>query len=537
MIPVIPRPQKAIEKPGVLLLPEIAGVSAEKKLEKELTFFLETVGVFAPSKNGIIHLVSMREERKEAYRLIVTEKEIVIEAGDSAGLFYAAQTLRQILFSCEKKDGAFLVPCCEIEDSPRYAYRSIELDEARHFFGMDAVKQLLDLMAQYKINVFHWHLTDDQGWRVEIKKYPLLTEIGSKRRDSTVGGWNRLAFEGKPHSGYYTQEQIREIVSYAAKRHIMIVPEIDMPAHFAAAFASYPYLACREIPCEVQWHFGGRTPLLAGLRHWNRSACIGKDSTFTFIFDVLEELFSLFPAPYFHIGGDEAPKDEWKKCPHCQKRMRQEHLDSVEELQGYFDNRVNAFAKQHGKRLIVWNEALAAKGLDSSVIGQYWTVEWDKNVEPYLQKGGDLIVCKHQACYFDMCYGQYPLWNTYCFDPTARLVPKKYDRQILGVEGLLWTEWVSTAEKLQMQLFPRMLALAEIAWTLPQNKDFSDFVARMHENEKLLDALGVNYAEDPIAMPRGYQHRKKLINRWYYKEQDWELRKNRELKVRKKKQS
>lgn len=535
MIAIIPQPLSLEEKEGFYAVSKTTGVAADAAMQAHIALFCGITGCFAETGETAVHLSYQKDFAKEEYALTISPQGIQVQAGSEAGVLYAAETLRQILHGREEKDGRWLLPCCEIHDKPRYAYRSIHLDEARHFFGEKTVKRLLDLLALYKINVFHWHLTDDQGWRIEIKKYPRLTEVGAYRKDSTVGGWNRLAFEGKPHGGFYTQEQIRDIVAYAAARNIMIVPEIDMPAHFAAAFAAYPYLACREIDCEVQWHFGGRTPALAGMRDWNRSACIGKESTFTFVFDVLEEVFDLFPAPYFHIGGDEAPKGEWTKCPHCQKRMAENHLDSVEELQGYFNNLVNEFAKAHSKRLIVWNEALAAQRLDTSIVGQYWTVEWDDNVNQYLEKGGDLIVCKHQACYFDMCYGQYPLWNTYCFEPTKRLVPARFADQILGVEGLLWTEWVSTVEKMDMQYFPRLPALAELAWSMPENKDFEDFLNRMHENEKLLDALGVNYAEDEIALPRGYQHRQKLMHRWYFQEQDWELRKNRELKQQKNK--
>lgn len=535
MIPLIPKPVEMIEKDTFSHLRKNGGVFFDSHFEKSRQFFFEFFPFLEEKEGDSVQISFDASLAREAYRLKIENHQVKLSASDGAGLFYGFESLRQIIFFSKKENDSLLLPDCAVFDRPRYGFRSMHLDEARHFFGMKTVKRLLDFMALYKLNTFHWHLTDDQGWRIEIKKYPRLTEIGAYRRDSAIGGWKQFQLEGKPHGGYYTQEEIREIVDYAAKRHIQIIPEIDMPAHFTAAFAAYPHLACREIPVEVAWHFGGKTPKLAGIPDWNRSACIGKESTFDFVFDCLEKIFDLFPAPYFHIGGDEAPKQEWEKCSYCQKRMKENHLATTEDLQGYFNNRVNEFAKKHGKKLIVWNEALAAKGLDHSVIGQYWTPKWDENVNPYLAKGGQLIVCKHQACYFDMPYAQYPLWNTYQFDPVKHLIPKKYENQILGIEGLLWTEWVSTQEKMDMQIFPRLLALAEISWTEPEKKNFRDFLARLSLQERLLDDLGVNYAEKEIALPRSYFQREKGIHRWYFREQDAELRKNNQIKAQKKK--
>lgn len=534
MLSVIPKPFEVKEKGSRTVLPLNGGVSFDGCFAACRPLFFSFLPCFEEREGNAVRVSEDSSLPREAYRLSIAAHRATVSASDQAGALYAMQTLRQLVFDAERTPEGVLLPEVDIYDRPRYGYRSLHLDESRHFFGKETVKRLLDLMVLYKLNVFHWHLTDDQGWRIEIKSYPRLTEVGSVRRDSAVGGWRQYRLEGKPHSGYYTQEDIREIVAYAARLGIMIVPEIDMPAHFTAAFAAYPHLACREIPCEVAWHFGGKTPALAGIPDWNRSACIGKESTFSFVFSVLEEVFALFPAPYFHIGGDEAPKDEWVKCPHCQKRMEENHLSGVEELQGYFNNRVNEFARAHGKQLIVWNEALAAQGLDTSIIGQYWTPEWDGNIQKYLQKGGKLIVCKHQACYFDMSYAQYPLWNTYQFDPVKHLIPKEYADQLLGVEGLLWTEWVSDTEKMDMHLFPRVPALAEIAWTEPEKKNFREFMTRVHRTEKLLDALGVNYAEDAIALPRSLTRRGKIMHDWFFRDQDQELRENRKLKARKK---
>lgn len=335
---------------------------------------------------------------------------------------------------------------------------------------------------------------------------------------------------GEAHEGYYTQDDIREIVEYARRLNITIIPEIDMPAHFAAAMASYNYLACREIPCEVHWFFGGAVPNSMGWKDWNRSACAGKESTYQFIFDVIDEVCELFPAPYFHIGGDEAPKDEWKNCPHCQKRMQDNNLKDVEELQGYFNNRVCEYLKSKGKRLIVWNEALCADNLDVSTIGQYWTSQKDKNVRKHLENGGEMIISKHQAFYFDMCYSQYPLKNTYKFEPTKNMIPEKYIDKVLGLEGELWTEWVENREKIDVQLFPRVLALSEVCWTTDTKKDFSEFLRRLNYHKKILSKLGVNYAEDEVSMPKGYFKRKKEMAIWYKSNQHRDVEKNRLIK-------
>ena len=393
------------------------------------------------------------------------------------------------------------------------------------------VQRLLDMLFMMKLNVFHWHLTDDQGWRIEIKKYPRLTEIGSKRTCTQVDGWHTSHMVNEPHEGFYTQEDIREIVAYANARGIMVVPEIDMPAHFAAAQAAYPWLACRELEREVPGYFGGRVPTLHGVMDWNRSACLGKESTFQFIFDVIDEVCELFDAPYFHIGGDEAPKDEWKKCPHCQAKMKEMHLNDVEELQGWFNNRVLEYVKQKGKRLIGWNEILAAGNLDPSVIGQYWTPKRDKNVERHIARGGDVILSNHRSFYFDMTYGQYPLSYTYDFDPGRyHILPRSYDH-VLGVEAEVWTEWIDKRPKLDLNVYPRMQALAEVAWSAEERKKYADFKERLEAFKPTLDALGIGYAVTSVAEPGTFQ-RQKPRRLFYCGDTHYELKLNEERKAK-----
>ncbi|MGN1201953.1 MAG: beta-N-acetylhexosaminidase, partial [Eubacterium sp.] len=436
----------------------------------------------------------------ECYTLDVAQDAITITAADETGAYYALQSLRQI---SRYELGKRKVPCCKITDRPNYKWRGLQLDESRHFFGKEEVKRYLDLMFMMKLNVFHWHLTDDQGWRIEIKKYPRLTEIGSVRKYTQINGWHSLNTVDGEYGGFYTQEDIKEIVSYASQRGIMIVPEIDFPAHCAAAIAAYPWLACRELEREVPGYFGGLIPeLKLGIKDWNRTICAGKEKTMEFVFDVIDEICQLFPAPYFHIGGDEAPKDEWKKCPHCQKVIKDNNLKDEEDLQGWFNNRILEHLKAKGKCLIGWNEILQAGNLDKSVIVQYWTPKRDKNAENHANSGGSIIMSNHKSFYFDMTYGQYPLKNTYDYSPVNFGINEDNIKNVLGVEGEVWTEWIDGREKLDLQIAPRMQALAEVAWSAPENRNWNDFKARLDNFKVYYKLLGVNYAVDAVSMPK-----------------------------------
>ncbi|MBQ6874231.1 MAG: beta-N-acetylhexosaminidase [Clostridia bacterium] len=538
MTGLIPKPLKMTEKGGYSEFGKNSKIYWDEALRKGADFLArEILGaeiIDFSSEDANIRVVTDKTVAQEGYAVECADGKLIVKASSFTGVFYAVQTLRQLVFfTPQTKADRIRIPNVKIEDRPRFAHRGLLFDEARYFFGKQNIKRILDLMAMYKLNVLHWHLTDDTGWRVEIKKYPLLTEIGSKRKDSSVGGWRNGKLMGKHHEGFYTQEDIREIVAYAQERGIMIIPEIDMPAHFAAAMAGYNYLGCREIPCEVHWFFGGNIPIDMGWKDWNRSACPGKETTYEFIFGVIDEIVELFPAPYFHIGGDEAPKDEWKKCPECQKKMKENNLKDVEDLQGYFNNRIAEYLESKNKRLIVWNEALSAGNLSKNVVGQYWTPTYDKNVKKHTKNGGQVIISKHQAFYFDMGYNQYPLKNTYKFEPVGKMIDKKQEDSILGLEGALWTEWISDMEKAEMQLFPRLQALAEVAWIPKGKRSFTDFLERLHRNNEILDTLKVNYAEDSVSMPKGLLKRKKELKLWYDADQHREVRLNREEKGKK----
>ena len=532
---LIPKPTEYTEGNGVFTVDESSTVNAGDfpKAASVLSGLIEKCALTGEKAQTEIVFAKDASLKAESYKIVSEDKTVTVFASGEAGAFYAVQTLR-ILLEADLNNNAekLSMPLVTIFDEPRYAYRGLMIDESRHFFGKDYMKKTIDIMALHKLNILHWHLTDDQGWRIEIKAFPLLTEIGSVRKDSNIHGWKSTDLEGKPHSGFYTQEDIKEIVAYAQDRHIEIIPEIDMPAHFDAAFAAYPYLACREVKIEVPWFFGNKIPSTEHLDGYNRSACMGKESTFDFIFKVIDEVSELFPAPYFHIGGDEAPKTEWKKCPLCQKVIKDNNLKDEEGLQGYFNNRIAEYLEKKGKRLICWNEALKAQNLDKSVIAQYWTYYKDKNVAKALKNGRNVIVSKHDALYFDMCYNQYTLLDTYNFNPTAKVVDKKYKDLIVGVEGAVWTEWISTEHKLEFQLYPRMEALSEVAWSENTAKNEKDFMTRVDAFHKILDKYEINYALDAIANPTGALKRSREKKLWFDGVQDKELMLNEEMKKR-----
>lgn len=495
MLQLIPLAYYAQEKSGVFAIDEQLKVNSDFDLE---LLKLEK------AQDGKLVIKKDSSLDKEEYKLEVTPDLISIKASSEAGAYYALQTLRQIgKFELGSKE----IPCCIINDKPRFSWRGVQLDESRHFFGKEYVKKMLDMMFMLKLNVFHWHLTDDQGWRIEIKKYPLLTEIGSKRAYTQIHGWGSTDIINEEYSGFYTQDDIEEIVDYAAKRGIMVVPEIDFPAHCAAAIAAYPWLACREINRDVPGYFGGAIPQRK-LRQW--SICPGKDKTVDFVKNVIDEVCSLFPAPYFHIGGDEAPKSEWKKCPCCQKRIKDNNLKDEEDLQGWLNNEILALVKSKGKRLIGWNEVLKAKSLDKSVICQYWTPKKDSRARDWANNGNSVILSNHQSFYFDMTYAQYSLKNTYNYNYKNFGIKPESEKNILGIEAENWTEWTDCPEKLEVFMYPRTQALAEVAWSPESKKEFDSFMARMENFKPYFEYFGMSYAVNSVAMPKKWLLKSKI---------------------------
>jgi hexosaminidase len=397
--------------------------------------------------------------------------------------------------------GDWKIPCAQIEDQPRFKWRGLLLDVARHFFTKNEVKQLLDVLAMQKINTLHMHLTDDQGWRVEIKKYPRLTEIGAWRKDAGFGLDPKASTAYGPdgrYGGYYTQDDIREIVAYARARHITVVPEIEMPGHSSAALSAFPELSCNGGPYTPNAQGG----VFAGVY------CAGKDETFDFLQNVLAEVHQLFPCAYIHIGGDEVPKDNWKKCPRCQARIKQEGLKSEHELQSYFIRRIEKFINAQGRTLIGWSE-IREGGLAQNAV----VMDWIGGAVEAASAGHDVIMSPTGYCYLDYYQstnhatepkaigGYLPLSKVYSFEPLPAKLDPQYQSHILGAQGNLWTEYVPNFKHAQYMVFPRLCALAEVTWSPQSSRKWEDFLRRLPTQYQRFDQLGVNYRKGTPERP------------------------------------
>ncbi len=416
---------------------------------------------------------------REGYRLVIGPAGIDIEAPEPAGVLYGIQSLRQ-LFPPTAFSLPYSIAACTVIDRPRFAWRGFMLDEGRHFMGKETVLQLLDQMALQKLNVFHWHLTEDQGWRIEIKRFPRLTEIGSKRAGTSRGF--RGAHNGIPHEGFYTQDEIRAVVEYAALRNILVVPEIEFPGHSLAALAAYPELSCSGGPFEVCTHFGILPELY----------CAGNEEVFTFLEGVLDEILALFPSPYIHIGGDEAPKSRWKKCPKCQQRIRDEGLKDENELQVYFTNRIADYLTRRGRRIIGWNQILG-QNLALSAIPQWW-IGNEKQFWRALEAGHDGILSAYLETYLDHSHALTSLRRAYRYEPVPPTLGPQAAKHVLGLEAPLWAEFVRSKARLDYQVYPRLTAYAETGWTARELKDYADFRARLGPFLERLRQMGVRHA-------------------------------------------
>ena len=439
----------------------------------------------------------------EGYELVVTEKNITVRAPKPAGLFYGVQTIRQLLPpQIESKkvvpEVRWTIPCVEIKDKPRFGWRGSLLDCCRHFMTKEWVKRYIDLLAYHKMNRLHWHLTEDQGWRIEIKKYPRLTEVGAWREGGPVALTNAEEgvpekYKGKVYGGYYTQEDIKEIVAYAKSRYVMIIPEIEMPGHSVAALASYPQLSCAGEPLDVRATMGINQDVY----------CAGNDGVFEFLEDVLTEVIELFPSPYIHIGGDECPKERWKKCPKCQARIKAEGLKDEHELQSYFIKRIEKILMSKGRRLIGWDEILEG-GLAPQATVQSW--RGIKGAVAAATTGHDTVLSPTSHCYFDypatkqgmksapswMSY--LPMKKVYTFEPIPEELTEEQQKHVLGGEGNLWTEFI-LQQTLDSKAWPRLTALAETLWSPKELRNWDDFSGRMETHYKRFDMMGVDYGK------------------------------------------
>ena len=507
-VDIVPEPSDVRVGEGVFSLTrrtEIRLSDGDSSLARAAGFFGELAGKSLGRPLAVVRgggqesgaiCVALGDLPAEAYVLSVRSDRIDLTGGSPAGVFYGFQTLRQMLPESAlrgEKARAIDLPVVEIRDEPRIGYRALLLDVGRHFFGPEEVKSVIDLVATYKINRLQWHLTEDQGWRIEIRKYPELTRRGAwrDRSDLRPAEDGRPEKDPQPYGGYYTRQQVREIVRYAADRFIEIVPEIEMPGHAMAALASYPWLGCLGEGYEV--------PSLWGVKE--DVYCAGKDSTFVFLEDVLTEVTDLFPYGLVHIGGDECPKARWKECPRCQRRMRDEGLGSEEELQSYFVRRIERFLASRNRRMVGWDE-IRQGGLSETAI--VLSRKREQGLRSALENGNDVIMTPYLNCYFDyyqgsretepLAFGGFlPLRTAYDLDPFEGLNAEQ-SRRILGVQCNLWTEFVATLDHAEYMLLPRLAAFAERAWTGGEG-NYPDFLRRLESFSRLYDAQGYEYRD------------------------------------------
>lgn len=509
---IIPRPQQvkvSNDAPFTLSAKTVISLGTNsqdmKRNANMLASYIEQATGIRPAigkgKSGaaIILTIDKTIANAEGYKLDADAKQIRIAGASAAGVFYGIQTLRKSLPLVNGKASKVSIPAVHIADAPRFAYRGTHLDVSRHFVTADSVRQFIDMLALHNINRFHWHLTDDQGWRIEIKKYPLLTQIGSKRAQ-TVIGHNSGKYDGKPYSGFYTQKQIRDIVKYAADRYITIVPEIDLPGHMQAALAAYPDMGCTGGPYEVWQKWGVSDNVL----------CAGNDKTLTFIDNVLKEITQLFPSKYIHVGGDECPKTQWQKCPKCQARIKALNLEAKdghsaeERLQSYIITHASNYLKSLGRNTIGWDEILEG-GLAEGATVMSWRGE--SGGIAAAKQHHDVVMTPNSYLYFDyyqsldkanepLAIGGYlPLETVYSYEPMPKELTADEARHIIGVQANIWTEYMPTFKQMQYMALPRLAALSEVQWSQPALKDYTSFTNRLTEFTHLYDRLGYNYAK------------------------------------------
>ncbi len=491
-VKIIPQPNQIEEGKGIFVIDSGTPLVSDENTESEAEYlasilsngFDSAVEIRSRGKGIILKLNPKLETElgKEGYTFKSNRNQIIIEGATDAGVFYGIQTLRQLLpadFEPGKSSvKSVVIQELTIVDSPRFSWRAFMLDEARYFKGMDEVKKLLDQMALLKMNVFHWHLTDDQGWRIEIKKYPNLTKIGAYRNDSQTGGWNSLERSGVSHGGFYTQEQIKEIIAYAAQRHIQIVPEIEMPGHATAAIVAYPWLGTVGTETEVPVVFG----------KMKDSYNVADQKVYQFIEDVLNEVFGLFPGKVVHIGGDEVKFEAWKNSKEIQNFMKKEGLNSPADLQIFFTNQISNFIDKSGHRMMGWNEILGenihdwqdpedmevSRQLAQSAIIHFWKGN-PGLISDAAIRGYDIVNSFHEMTYLDYDYKTISLSKAYSFDPVPEGLPEKYHSKVIGFGCQMWGEWIPDNHLMELMVFPRLAAYAEVGWTQTDKKDYKRF--------------------------------------------------------------
>ncbi|HCA79114.1 MAG TPA: beta-N-acetylhexosaminidase [Bacteroidetes bacterium] len=514
-IAVIPKPLSMKKESGTFNVSRTTvvavdeGVPELRRLADDLSLRLRTatgfpVPVVSKSGSNAIRLaiVSDSELGDEGYRLSVSKKAVVIEAGKPAGVFYGVQTLLQLLPPDVEKSAVtagptWSIPCVRIEDKPRFPWRGMHLDVGRHFFSKDSVKRYIDMMASYKMNTFHWHLTEDQGWRIEIKKYPRLTSVSAWRRESNG--------DGIPHGGFYSRDEVREVVQYAKDRFITVVPEIEMPGHSQAALAGYPELSCSGGPFKVGTDWGVINDVF----------CAGNEKTFKFLEDVIDEVTGLFPGAFLHIGGDECPKLRWSNCKRCQDRIAGLGLKNEDELQSYFIKRIEGMLNARGKRLVGWDEILEG-GLAPNATVMSW--RGIKGGIEAAKSGHDVVMTPTSYCYFDYYQGAVgepaamggflPIDSVYAYEPVPDVLTAEEAHHILGAQGNVWTEWIPDYRHAEYMATTRMMALSEVVWSAKSRRNFEDFLRRIIPHYQRLSNRDINYR---VPTPLGVGGRKIIL--------------------------
>ncbi len=500
-ISVIPKPGSVIIQEGVFSISSETIISIDgnetksdaevfnASLEKICGLKLKIVQGDAPMRSPIVLINTTSSAfKKDSYKLSVFKNKISI-IGKDAGVFYGLQTLLQMI---QQKENSIQVPCIMISDEPRFSWRGMHLDACRHFFPKEFIEKYIDMIAMYKMNTFHWHLTEDQGWRIEIKKYPKLTGVGAWRNGSMIGAYSAQQFDTIRYGGFYSQEDIKEIVAYANKRHITVVPEIEMPGHSLAALASYPSLACTSGPFEVAKGWGVFDDVYCP-----------KEETFIFLENVLSEVCGLFPGKYIHIGGDECPKVRWKNCKHCKALMKKLKLKDENQLQSYFIRRIEKFLNKKGKQIIGWDEILEGGLAPGAAVMSWRGTEGGIAAAKQHHK---VVMTPGAYCYFDHYQGspQYePLAiggyttveKVYSYEPVPAVLDSTEQKYILGAQGNVWTEYILTPQHVEYMAVPRMCALAEVLWSQKEQRDYPDFQNRLLKHFQLLDKLNINYSK------------------------------------------
>ena len=501
---IIPKPVSLIEGEGLFQLNDntkLIALARNSETQKLLVYIKETIGTATglslnidfnnAHKNAILLQLDPQINHSEGYHLKIESDLIKISAKSMQGLFYGVQTIRQIITNSKEK---WVLPAIEINDYPRFEYRGMHLDVARHFFDVETVKEYIDQIAYHKMNRFHWHLTEDQGWRIEIKKYPKLTEVGAFRNSTLIGHASEQPkrFNQEKYGGFYTQEEVRDIVAYANTRYVTIVPEIEMPGHSQAAIASYPELGCTGEQLEV-WNQWGVS----------ENVYCPYEETFTFLEGVLDEVIDLFPGEYIHIGGDECPKTQWKESRYCQNLIKQEGLKDEHELQSYFIQRMEKYINTKGRKIIGWDEILEG-GLAPNATVMSW--RGVKGGIEAARQSHDVIMTPTSHCYFDYYQkgpegeplaigGMNTLENVYSFEPIPTELTAEQSRFILGAQGNLWTEYIPTKKQLHYMAFPRMCALSEVVWSANNQRDYEDFKIRLMTHTERLESMGIIAAD------------------------------------------